>query len=124
MLEWLKNIRCFSELDDASLRALGEATQERTFAPGEALCREGEAGDRMFIIDAGEVAVLKSVQDGKRRLSPETAEVIANAMKDWAIQKGATHFTHWFQPLTGYTAEKHDSFISPNGDGSVLLEFS
>ena len=67
---------------------------------------------------------LKEVQTGKKRLSPETAEVIANAMKDWAIQKGATHFTHWFQPLTGYTAEKHDSFISPNGDGSILLEFS
>ena len=66
----------------------------------------------------------KSVQAGERTLSAEIAEVIANAMKDWALQKGATHYTHWFQPLTGYTAEKHDSFISPNKDGTVLMEFS
>ncbi len=52
------------------------------------------------------------------------ATVIANAMKDWAIEKGATHFTHWFQPMTGITAEKHDSFISPAGDGKVIMEFS
>jgi len=66
----------------------------------------------------------KSVQAGEITLSAEVAEVIANAMKDWALQKGATHYTHWFQPLTGYTAEKHDSFISPNRDGTVLMEFS
>lgn len=66
----------------------------------------------------------KSVQAGEMTLSAEVAEVIANAMKDWALQKGATHYTHWFQPLTGYTAEKHDSFISPNRDGTVLMEFS
>ena len=64
------------------------------------------------------------VHDGKMRLSMKVAEVIANAMKDWALQRGATHYTHWFQPLTGYTAEKHDSFISPNSDGTVLMEFS
>ncbi len=52
------------------------------------------------------------------------ATVIANAMKDWAIEKGATHFTHWFQPMTGITAEKHDSFISPTADGKVIMEFS
>ena len=52
------------------------------------------------------------------------ATVIANAMKDWAIEKGATHFTHWFQPMTGITAEKHDSFISPAADGKVIMEFS
>ena len=45
-------------------------------------------------------------------------------MKDWAIEKGATHYTHWFQPMTGITAEKHDSFISPMGDGTVIMEFS
>jgi len=66
----------------------------------------------------------KLVQAGEKTLSAEVAEVIANAMKDWALQKGATHYTHWFQPLTGYTAEKHDSFISPNPDGTVLMEFS
>ena len=67
---------------------------------------------------------LKSVQFGDSRLTRETAEVVANAMKDWAIEKGATHYTHWFQPLTGFTAEKHDSFISPTKDGKVMMEFS
>lgn len=67
---------------------------------------------------------LKAVQAGSKKLSTQVAEVVANAMKDWAIERGATHFTHWFQPLTGLTAEKHDSFISPRPDGSVLLEFS
>jgi len=52
------------------------------------------------------------------------ADVIANAMKDWAIEKGATHFCHWFQPMTGLTAEKHDAFISPTADGSTIMEFS
>lgn len=57
-------------------------------------------------------------------LDPQVAEVVASAMKDWAIGKGATHFTHWFQPLTSVTAEKHDSFISPTPDGRVIMEFS
>ena len=77
-----------------------------------------------------------------QRLSPETyaawkhcirtgspleltvANEIAEAMKNWATEKGATHFTHWFQPMTGITAEKHDSFIAPTGDGRVIMEFS
>ncbi|HEY5998482.1 MAG TPA: glutamine synthetase III [bacterium] len=57
-------------------------------------------------------------------LKSETAAVVANAMKDWAIERGATHYTHWFQPLTGATAEKHDSFITPTDDGGVIMEFS
>ena len=57
-------------------------------------------------------------------LELDTANAIAEAMKNWAIEKGATHFTHWFQPMTGITAEKHDSFITPAGDGKVLMEFS
>ena len=57
-------------------------------------------------------------------LSLELANVIASAMKDWAVEKGITHFTHWFQPMTGITAEKHDSFISPLGDGKVIMDFS
>lgn len=57
-------------------------------------------------------------------LRPDVADVVANAMKDWALEKGATHYTHWFQPLTGITAEKHDSFISPASDGSIIAEFS
>lgn len=67
---------------------------------------------------------LKEVIKCRRPLSANMAEIVANAMKDWAIEKGATHYTHWFQPLTGITAEKHESFISPNGDGSVIMEFS
>lgn len=54
----------------------------------------------------------------------DIANIVANAMKDWAIEKGATHFTHWFQPMTGITAEKHDSFISPDKDGNIIMEFS
>lgn len=66
----------------------------------------------------------KTIDEGKD-LDPTVAEVVANAMKDWAIEKGATHYTHWFQPLTGITAEKHDSFISaPNAQGKILMEFS
>ncbi|MDR3192348.1 MAG: glutamine synthetase III [Treponema sp.] len=65
-----------------------------------------------------------AVQTGEKELTLEVAEVVAASMRDWAIEKGATHYTHWFHPLTGLTAEKHDAFISPTGDGKVLLEFS
>ena len=68
-------------------------------------------------------AVRKTMEEGKT-LDPAVAGVVANAMKDWAIEKGVTHFTHWFQPMTGITAEKHDSFISPTPDGGVIMEFS
>lgn len=68
---------------------------------------------------------LKLAMSGERELVLADADVIANAMKDWAIEKGATHYSHWFQPLTGTTAEKHDSFLSaPNAAGKVLMEFS
>ncbi|MBQ3636807.1 MAG: glutamine synthetase III [Clostridia bacterium] len=67
---------------------------------------------------------LKKTIDEGRELDPAIADVVANAMKDWAIERGCTHFTHWFQPLSGVTAEKHDSFISPAGDGKVIMEFS
>ena len=65
----------------------------------------------------------KTIDEGKR-LNSKIADAVATAMKDWAIERGCTHFTHWFQPLTGITAEKHDSFISPMPDGSVIMEFS
>ena len=68
-------------------------------------------------------ALKKTIAEGKE-LDSSIADIVANAMKDWAIEKGATHYTHWFQPMTGITAEKHDSFISPNGDGTVIMEFS
>ena len=72
-------------------------------------------------------ATYKSLHETIRRGAPldvEVANVVANAMKDWAIEHGATHYTHWFQPLTGVTSEKHDSFISPTKDGRVIMEFS
>ncbi|MBQ8027334.1 MAG: glutamine synthetase III, partial [Clostridia bacterium] len=65
----------------------------------------------------------KTIEEGKT-LDITVANAVAAAMKDWAIEKGATHYTHWFQPLTGITAEKHDSFLSPQGDGKVIMEFS
>jgi Uncharacterized protein related to glutamine synthetase len=65
----------------------------------------------------------KTIADGKS-LDLDVANVVANAMKDWATEKGATHYTHWFQPMTGITAEKHDSFITPYGDGEVIMEFA
>ena len=67
---------------------------------------------------------LKKTISESKTLDITVANVVANSMKDWAIEKGATHFTHWFQPMTGITAEKHDSFISPSSDGSVITEFS
>ena len=66
---------------------------------------------------------LKSTIEQGRSLDPAVAGVVANAMKDWALEMGATHYTHWFQPMTGVTAEKHDAFITPLKDGKVLLEF-
>ncbi len=68
-------------------------------------------------------ALQKTIKEGLP-LDSAVADVVAGAMKDWAIEKGATHFTHWFQPMTGVTAEKHDAFISPTSDGKVILEFS
>ena len=65
----------------------------------------------------------KTIDEGKD-LDLTVANAVANAMKDWAVEKGATHFTHWFQPLNGVTAEKHDSFISPTSDGRVIMQFS
>ena len=67
---------------------------------------------------------LKRTIDRGTPLDSSVADAVASAMKDWAISKGATHYTHWFQPMTGITAEKHDSFISPSPDGRVIMEFS
>ncbi|HWI22632.1 MAG TPA: glutamine synthetase III, partial [Baekduia sp.] len=67
---------------------------------------------------------LQETLDEGSPLDPILADAVAAAMKDWAMEKGATHFTHWFQPLTGSTAEKHDSFYGPTGDGAAIAEFS
>ena len=68
-------------------------------------------------------ALKKTITEGMP-LDHTVANIVANAMKDWAISKGATHYTHWFQPMTGVTAEKHDSFITPGAEGAVIMEFS
>ncbi|MBE6534861.1 MAG: glutamine synthetase III, partial [Ruminococcaceae bacterium] len=65
----------------------------------------------------------KTIETGKT-IDASIATPVAAAMKDWAIEKGATHYTHWFQPLTGLTAEKHDSFLSPQGRSKAVMEFS
>ncbi|MBQ1399510.1 MAG: glutamine synthetase III, partial [Lachnospiraceae bacterium] len=75
-------------------------------------------------LTASEYASLKKTMDEGQGLDPTIAGAVATAMKNWAVENGATHFTHWFQPLTGVTAEKHDSFISPSPDGGVIMDFS
>ncbi len=75
-------------------------------------------------LSADVYASLRRTIDEGSRLDSSVADAVAQAMKDWAVAHGATHFTHWFQPLTGITAEKHDSFIAPSPDGSVIMEFS
>ena len=74
---------------------------------------------------SGEVyrALKQTIKQGQP-LNPAIANAVAAAMRDWAVERGATHFTHWFQPLTGVTAEKHDGFLSPAPDGGVIMEFS
>ena len=72
-------------------------------------------------------AIFKRLQetlDAGEALDPALADSVASAMRAWALERGATHFTHWFQPLTGSTAEKHDSFYAPTGDGTAMAEFS
>ena len=64
----------------------------------------------------------RTISDGKE-LDISVANSVAQAMKDWAIELGATHYTHWFQPMTGVTAEKHDGFLSPDSDGRIIMEF-
>ena len=75
-------------------------------------------------LSANVYASLKKTIDEGSELDIGVANAVATAMKDWAVSKGATHYTHWFQPLTGSPAEKHDSFISPSPDGGVIMEFS
>ena len=75
-------------------------------------------------LSAETFAAWKTAMERSEQLTGEVAQEIACAMKDWAIERGATHFTHWFQPLTGITAEKHDSFITPAPGGKAIMEFS
>ena len=75
-------------------------------------------------LDPEVYATLKRTMEHGRSLNLSVANAVASAMKDWAVELGATHYTHWFQPMTGITAEKHDSFISPGEGGKVIMEFS
>src|SRR5207245_10087335 len=68
-------------------------------------------------------ALRRTITHGEA-LDASVADAVASAMRDWAVEHGATHYTHWFQPLTGITAEKHDSFLTPTGDGKAVAEFS
>ncbi len=78
---------------------------------------------RNYLSEKAYASLSKTIKEAGK-LDPSIADEVAEAMKNWALSKGATHYTHWFQPLTGLTAEKHDSFISPDGEGGVVLEFS
>ncbi len=82
----------------------------------------GDAEMKARLSEETYTAIKKTIKDG-RSLKLDIANAVADAMKAWALEKGATHFTHWFQPMTGITAEKHDSFISPDGEGKVIMEF-
>ena len=75
-------------------------------------------------LSADVYASLRKTIDEGAKLDASVANAVASAMKDWAVAHGATHYTHWFQPLTGVTAEKHDSFISPAPDGGLSMDFS
>ena len=82
-----------------------------------------EAAIRRFLSKETAVKLLATIS-GEAPFDPEIADEVAQAMKEWAVSRGATHFTHWFQPLNGGTAEKHDAFIEPAGKGQVIMEFS
>jgi glutamine synthetase len=102
------------------------AAQEREIAPVTSIFGANVFNDSVMrerLPKATYKALRKTISEG-RELAPSVADIVANAMKDWAIEKGATHFCHWFQPMTGLTAEKHDSFINPTLDGRIIMEFS
>lgn len=103
------------------IRSMSEALNvEKLF--GENVFTLGKMEERLSRKDYAEV---RNVMEHGGELSPDTADVVAKAMKDWAVEHGATHYTHWFQPLTGITAEKHDSFVThPDENGRMLMEFS
>ena len=84
----------------------------------------GRQSDESKFVSKGFIQSLRKTIDEGAKLDISVANAVAAAMKDWAVANGATHYTHWFQPLTGVTAEKHDSFISPSPDGGVIMEFS
>ncbi|MDR1777210.1 MAG: glutamine synthetase III [Desulfovibrio sp.] len=122
-------------MSSARKKALFEAVATAPVMPCECVKKGFEAGEAFGRNVFGLALMRKrlpkdvykklaqTIRDGER-LKPEIADVVANAMKDWAIERGATHYTHWFHPMTGLTAEKHDAFLSPSSEGQVISEFS
>ena len=107
------------------------ATQGQRVVTGAAKKMTDEFGSLTFNDEAQRARLPKDVYRALRRavaqgesLDASVADIIATALKDWAVEHGATHYTHWFQPMTGITAEKHDSFLSPTADGRAVAEFS
>lgn len=105
--------------DERQIGAIGTDRLSTTF--GQYVFDDAEQRDRL---PADVYAALRKVVESGERLDPSIADEVARAMKDWAISHGATHYTHWFQPMTGSTAEKHDSFLEPAGQGGAILKFS
>src|ERR1700752_965651 len=105
----------------ASLRSAAAPSQRKA---------ADEFGSLTFNEEVQRARLPKDVFRARRRavahgegLDPSVADIVASALKDWAVEHGATHYTHWFQPMTGITAEKHDSFLSPTADGRAVAEF-
>ena len=114
-----------------AVKAIREWDMVRGTAPDQPAHPTETFGSLSFDEAVQKTRLPKAVYEGLRRtvtrgekLDPSVADTIATAMKDWAVEHGATHYTHWFQPLTGITAEKHDSFLVPTGDGKVFAEFN
>ena len=120
--EKLKDIEVLPESLQEALDIAKESEFIKSVIGSEVLNKYVEL--KQIEVDRYNKAIEKEKIKAGKSLDLDVANVVANAMKDWAIEKGATHFTHWFQPLTGITAEKHDAFIDPQGDGTTLLRFS
>lgn len=121
-----------SRISEVAINEKGETTMETVtnIAGGANLIQDIYGSNvfslktmRNYLSEKAYASLSKTIKDAGK-LDPSIADEVADAMKNWALSKGATHYTHWFQPLTGLTAEKHDSFISPDGEGGVVLEFS
>ena len=115
----------------AAVRSLAAkaTTGERVSIPEESITETygafvfNEAAQRKFLPGNVFKKLRRTINQGET-LDPSIADSVANAMKNWAVSHGATHYSHWFQPMTGSTAEKQDSFITPTGTGTAILEFS
>src|SRR5262245_64075841 len=113
----IKNITNFSAA------ARGASTQQRKAADEFGSLTFNEETQRARLPKDVFRALRRSIAHGES-LDPSIADIVASALKDWAVEHGATHYTHWFQPMTGITAEKHDAFIQPTTDGRAVAEFS